>query len=72
MKIIDANTGHVVKIGESFQNVDGTITVLKVNEGWLSARALVRIDFRQENWVDLAVRYMHPGFMFQKVAFILS
>lgn len=72
MKIIDANTGHEVKIGRPFHNVVGKVTVKQVDEGWLSARALVQVDDEKDRWVPLIVRYTHPGFMFQKVAFLPS
>jgi len=71
MKIIDANTGHHVKIGEPFDNVDGTVTILQVQEGWASARALFNVDGRK-HWAPLTVRFMHPGFLFQKVGFVNS
>lgn len=71
MRIIDANTGHEPKIGETFRNVDGYVTVLEVKEGLLSAKALIDVN-GERRWCPLAVRYTHPGFMFQKVAFIPS
>lgn len=71
MKIIDANTGHHVKIGEPFDNIDGTVTVLQVEEGWLTARALFLVGDRK-HWAPLIVRFLHPGFMFQKVGFVNS
>ena len=71
MKIIDANTGHHVKIGEPFKNVDGTVTVLQVEEGWFTARALFAVAGRKY-WAPLTVRFMHPGFLFKKVGFVNS
>jgi len=67
MKIIDTNTGHIVKIGEPFDNVDGTVTVLQVEEG----TALIDINGKQV-WAPLTVRYLHPRFPFQKVGFVNS
>jgi hypothetical protein len=71
MRIIDANTGHEPKIGETFKNVAGFVTVLKVKEGVFNAKALVDVN-GSRHWCPLTVRYTHPGFMFQKVAFLPS
>jgi hypothetical protein len=71
MRIIDANTGTEVEIGRPFRNVDGVVNVLKVDEGIFSAKALVQINQRVIS-TPLVVRYLHPRFMFQKVAFIPS
>ena len=71
MLIVDANTGHKPKIGETFRNVVGRVTVLEVEEKFLSARALIDVN-GQRSWTPLTVRYTHPGFMFQKVGFINS
>lgn len=71
MRLIDANTGHEPKVGQPFQNVAGTVTVLSVKEGWASASALLDVNGRQY-WTTLTVRFLHPGFPFQKVGFINS
>ena len=71
MRIIDANTGADVRPGQTFRNVNGTNTLLRVKEGILSAKALFNTE-RGPMWVPLTVRYMHPGFLFQKVGFIPS
>jgi hypothetical protein len=84
MLIVDANTGFQPKVGDTFTNINGTITLLAVKEGIFSARALLRMtgpDHQgQELWVPLKVRYTHPGFtryanpprLMRKVAFIPS
>ena len=75
MRIIDANTGTEVHLGTTFENIDGIHTLMQVKEGLFSARALFRSSVqgaRRDHWVPLVVRYMHPGFMFQKVGFIPS
>ena len=75
MKIIDANTGIEPKIGVPFSNVNGTFALLEVREGLFSAKGLFRDCCKKsplDVWVPLQVRYTHPGFMFQKVAFIPS
>lgn len=71
MKVIDANTGAEVKIGEPFINVDGTHTLLAIDTGFCTARGLFRSK-GHDFWVDLQVRYTHPAFFMQKVAFIPS
>ena len=75
MRIIDANTGTEVEVGDTFRNALGLVTVLDVDEGLLSARIKLNVLWRRERrvaWSPLTVRYMHPGFMFQKVGFINS
>lgn len=58
-----------------------SITVLSVEPGYLKARAYLRSVFRdlgtgrlvtQEHWQPLTVRWFHPGFFGQHVAFIPS
>lgn len=76
MRIIDANTGHEAKIGVPFTNINGTLVLLEVKEGLFSAKGLFRHPCDnprcKDQWVPLQVRYTHPGFMLQKVAFIPS
>ena len=72
MRIIDANTGHEVRVGRPFDNVDGLVIVHAVNEGWFSAQALISLNDSKPSWHPLTVRYTHPGFMFQKIGFINS
>ncbi len=71
MRIIDANTGTIVERGATFSNINGTHTLLEVDEGIMSARGLFQTG-RKTRWVPLMVRYLHPGFLFKKVAFIPS
>lgn len=82
MRIIDANTGAVVKPGETFRNIDGVHTLMRVREGFFRAEALFLIraegdgprygSLPRYEWVPLVVRYMHPSFLFQKIGFIPS
>ena len=76
MLIIDANTGIEPQIGVPFQNITGSLTLLKVKEGIFSAQGLFKHNCDNAGcepmWVPLQVRYTHPGFMFRKVAFIPS
>lgn len=107
MRVIDARSGHEVKIGQTIDWGDGeSITLLDVDPGIFSASAIVRITHRDESnavyarddryGVDptgriealrvvkpgplvtitrelkLRVRWLHPAFRFQHVAFIPS
>lgn len=76
MKIIDANTGTDVQLGVPFTNINGTMVLLKVDEGLFSAKGLFRHPCQNpecpDMWVPLQVRYTHPGFFLEKVGFIPS
>jgi hypothetical protein len=72
VKVIDANTGIELSEGISFDNINGRIDVFKIQPGVFSARALVRRDGGEPVWVPLTVRWTHPGFFFQHVAFLPS
>jgi hypothetical protein len=76
VRIVDARSGHEVAIGETVRYPgEEWWTLLEVQpEGFLSARA--RILFVEPDghtytrWVPLTVRFLHPSFLFQKVAFV--
>ena len=84
MKIVDARTGKVVEPGTIVSYGDGEkLRVIDVDEGLFSARAFVESTYRDHGlpgrplattrqWVTLSVRFMHPSFLFQRVAFIPS
>jgi hypothetical protein len=81
MKIIDANTGQEVRTGDTFRNVSGVHTILAVQPGLFSAKAEVRSQFVPgwrcdpgpvTRWLPLTVRWTHPSFFGQHVAFIES
>lgn len=81
MRIIDANSGADVVVGDTFTNIDGEHTLLAVQAGIFYGKALLRTttvagDYPTillgERWVPLQIRYLHPNFMFQKVGFIPS
>ena len=72
MRIIDANTGHEPSIGETYRNVHGDITLLSVvDESLFGARAVLKVNGKRVE-VPLQVRYTHPAFFLQKIAFIPS
>lgn len=70
--------------GKTVSYGDGEkMSLIDVDEGLISARALVETTYRDygaadrrivtaRQWVPLAVRFMHPSFLFQRVAFIPS
>jgi len=75
MRIIDANSGHDVQVGVPFENVNGTVRVHEVKAGLFSAQGLVETNGphgHMTRWVPLTVRYFHPAFPLQKVAFLPS
>jgi len=77
VRVIDANTGFEPKIGDTFTNVLGRHTLLNIQEGFTWARALLRTTYAGSGvtcdiWVPLRVRYTHPSFFLQKVAFLPS
>jgi len=121
MKVIDANTGAEVVVGQTFDNVNGRNTLLDLDVGLTRGRGLFRITPWEEvevtepepggrrvirgswapgpggvvqfgpaetttyfkrvglrhhetrqMWVPLQIRYTHPSFFLQKIAFIPS
>lgn len=87
MRVIDARSGHEVKIGQTIDWGDGeSITLLDVDPGIFSASAIVRITHRDYSRtidlgkayvtitreVPLRVRWTHPAFFLQHVAFLDS
>lgn len=73
MKVIDAYTGTEVKVGDHVPMPGGgSYVILKVNPGVLSASADVWIGDRQYRRLPLRVRWLHPAFFGQHVAFVPS
>lgn len=87
MKIVDARSGEVMKPGKTVVYGGGEkLRVVVVDEQSLfRAQALVETTYRdysrngkkpalvtKTQWVPLSVRFMHPSFMFERVAFIPS
>ena len=83
MKVIDARTGEqvyegwksrwdiVTENGTVYQK--GWVKVLKIVPGIFSAKALyITNEMQKPAWIPLIVRYTHPGFMFQHMAFFPS
>ena len=84
MKIIDSRSGDEMVVGGTIRYPQGeSVTLLEFKPGLLVAKFLVRSTHRDYSrssrhletttqWVDGPVRYMHPSFMFQRVAFFPS
>ncbi len=84
MKIIDARSGEVMTPGQIVKYGDGEqLRLVDVDEGLFSAQAFVETTYRDHgkidrtlvttrSWVPLAVRFMHPSYLFERVAFIPS
>jgi hypothetical protein len=74
MKVIDANSGLRVKVGDTFENVDGRFKVIDIHEegysrAWIHLQCL---DTGRSHVSPLTVRCLHPAFLFQKIGFINS
>lgn len=87
VKIVDARSGEVVEPGKTVAYGGGEkLRVIVVDEqGLFRAKALVETTHRDYSragqepalvtttqWVPLAVRFMHPAYPFERVAFIPS
>ena len=84
MRIIDARSGDEMVVGRTIRYPQGeSVTLLEFKPGLFVAKFLVRSRYRDYSrssrplvtvtqWVDGPVRYMHPSFMFQRVAFFPS
>lgn len=80
MRLIDANSGREVRVGVPFTNINGRLVIDEIEEGIFNARARYRVLqpasllplTNDEGWTPLHVRYTHPSFLFEKVAFIPS
>lgn len=88
MKIIDARSGKEIKIGETIVYSDEEyVKLLDVVSGIFKANALVQrkyplkyktgihtdVGFAENQiWIPLVVRFIHPKYFLQHVAFIPS
>lgn len=87
MRVIDARSGQDMTIGATVRYGGGEqLTLLDIDEGLVSATAYVErvyLDFSKEvggeaplitdrRQIPLQVRFTHPSFFLQKVAFIPS
>jgi len=75
MRVIDAFTGREVAVGDTVPSPghEHDWQLLAVEDRWLTARAQIReVQSGRTRWSPLIVRFMHPGFPFQRVAFVPS
>jgi hypothetical protein len=84
MRVIDARTGSEVAVGQTVEYGDGeSVTLIDLAPGILRAAALVKNVFRDHSgphaplresigWTRLHVRWTHPHFFGQHIAFIPS
>jgi len=78
MRVIDAHTGFVVKPGVPVHlpwtgsGERPWYKLVSVDEGVLSAKAKLLFSSGDTREVPLTVRYLHPAFLFEKVAFVES
>jgi len=74
MKVINAFDGKEVKVGSLFPDPFlGMMKLIDVNERFLSAKGKIeQTKTGKVVWVPLVVRWTHPSFFLQKVAFINS
>jgi hypothetical protein len=85
VKIIDARSGEVMTPGKVVAYGGGEkLRVVTIDQGGLfKARALIESTFRDyskdgnalvttSQWVPLSIRFLHPSYPFERVAFIPS
>lgn len=86
MKVIDAHSGDEIKVGYTAppwrtHELDGSVsvdrsgqyTVLSIEPGFFSASMTVRmLADGSTKKLPLMVRWLHPGFLLQHVAFVPS
>lgn len=73
MRVIDAHTGNELKVGhEVWNGHDRTYRVQAIEPGLFSARMQVVDQTGKASWIPLQVRWTHPRFFLQHVAFVPS
>jgi len=74
MRVIDARTGAEVREGSRLAHEPGwTYEILRIHPGILKASATVRhLESGKVSEQPLAVRWTHPSFFLQHVAFVPS
>lgn len=70
--IVDAYSGRVLRLGDSFPTPEGTeSTLVAANVGVFRGWAVLLREGREVT-TPLVVRWMHPKYPFRRVAFIPS
>lgn len=72
MRLVDANTGQDMRVGQPVDNVMGTVVVTAIHGGLFTAVVAYRVDWGEPQMTIVPVRYLHPDFLFQRVAFFPS
>ena len=71
MKLINAFDGKEYRAGDMFPVPgSGVHQILKIEPGIFSARALITNLRGKPFWLPLQVRWTHPSFFLQHIAFI--
>ncbi len=73
MIVIDANTGAQVIEGYDWSNVNGHMHCLYIRPGLFSAKiGYTDLDRGQFKELTVPIRFLHPSFLFRRVAFFPS
>jgi len=77
MKVIDARSGKVLKVGDTVEYPDGeSLTLIDVRPAFLTAKVRVRVvqtiptPLTLERWISVDVRWTHPRYFLRPVAFL--
>lgn len=73
MRIINSFDGSEPGVGDTFADpVMGSGRILAVRDRFFSAQVLIAWPDGTSQWAPLLVRFLHPAFFLQRVAFILT
>lgn len=76
MKIIDAHSGHEIVVNVPFTSITGeAIRIVEIKDGLFSTVATILREGSEGasyQTIPLIVRWLHPSFIFQRVAFFPS
>jgi hypothetical protein len=73
MRVIDAHSGREVKRGDVLWNGhDRNYQIITIEPGIFSARMRIAYSDGKQAWIPLQVRWTHPSYFLQYVAFIPS
>jgi hypothetical protein len=75
MRVIDAFTGRDVRIGDvvpsaSSMSPGKTWKLVDVRDAFFRAYALLEYEGCEPRWTELHVRFTHPKYPWQRVAFV--
>lgn len=79
MRVIDAHSGREVQVGDTIgipapDTKNAWFKVMEIERGILRARirGISNVPTLDNTWLPLQVRWTHPSFFLQHVAFILT